>query len=87
MGLLKMLKQLTLLQAIACIYAQENFKCKSYYGLSELSNQMVENGFCLAEAGRTCCSPKDTAKIKLEIDNLRQYGGVSSQCQDLLTQS
>ena len=71
MGLLKMLKSLAILQAIVSVNAQENLKCKSYYGLSELSNQIVENGFCLAEAGRTCCSPKDAAKIRLEVDNLR----------------
>lgn len=80
MGLLKMLKSLTLLQVIVWTNAQESLKCKSYYGLSELSNQIVENGFCLADAGRTCCSPKDAAKIRVEIENLRQYGGVSSQC-------
>ena len=70
-GLIKMLKQLAIFQVIVCTYAQESLKCKSYYGLSELSNQVVENGFCVHEAGRTCCSPKDAAKIRIEIDSLR----------------
>lgn len=48
-----------------------SLKCKPYYGLSELANQVVENGFCLADAGRTCCSARDAQKIRTDIEIVR----------------
>lgn len=62
---------------LTAIRGDDTLKCKSHYGLTELSNQIVENGFCLADAGRTCCSPKDALKVRMDVESIRAFGGVS----------
>ena len=62
---------------LATIRGDDSLRCKSHYGLNELSNQIVENGFCLADAGRTCCSPKDALKVRMDVESIRAFGGLS----------
>lgn len=61
--------------------------CKKQYGLAELSNQSVENGFCLADAGRTCCSPKDALQIRQDVEVARRHDGISQECLEIMTRA
>lgn len=67
-----------------CVLAE---KCLKHYQLEEWANQSIENGFCLADAGRTCCGANDALKVRAEVEYIRQSPGVTSECLELLSRT
>ena len=67
------------------LFSATKLKCKPKYGLSELSNQLRENNFCVEDAGRTCCSARDAHRINQQNEQLKQTAAdLSADCLKML---